>query len=321
MYCESCGFKNEESVTFCENCGVALNQHFKPQEKSSTIIFPSIVNLVCASILSLIVLGIIIYFLIGVTSANSLLRYLPLDLSGIFGTSIFFFFLIVATFFLPVIICNYLAYKGLRNSEATGYKWGLITAFYGLLSTLSLFLAGGAPWILGLVLVAIPIASIVCILWDRNLVNFTSNPIEILVPAILSLTFFYGLLHSVLISAVFLLVSLISTSSVNSFIGMIPGASIVMGYIIIFIIIFAVVLTLLIILFYKLGTNLLNNRPNSHILGIVVYGLITLFWIITFVESGYINFMGLLLLLLFASQVIFLSLNSTRIILNRNKGY
>jgi hypothetical protein len=324
MYCEKCGKKNETSARFCENCGSALKIQVTPKGKPFRIIFPAVVSLVSAIVFSLVAVGIIIFVIVAVTQAISMVSFIPIDLYGLGGNSVVFFTIaIVLSIFLPLIIINYLAFKGLWDSEASGYKWGLLSAFYALLLTLTYF-SLPVNWLIGLLLCAIPTTSIICLLMDDNLVKFTNNPIEIVMPAIISLTSFFGILHGMIISTVTFLFSLISTAKIRSLFGslsgLIPNFSSTVSTFEVFIIILVIIIIALIILFmflfYKLYKSLLNRQPKVYMLGIVLYTLITILLLIFFVESKYINIFGFLLILVFAAQAIFLSLKSTRILLN-----
>jgi len=319
MYCPNCRFNNAPDARFCENCGYALPQDSRPGGRSFTTIFPAMVNLISAVILSIIALGIIIFVLVAVNQAISLVSFLPINFYNLGGSYIILFTIgLVLALFLPPIIISFLAFNGLWNLEASGYKWGLVTSFYLLLYLLT-YLSSPLErlnWVCPMLLSAIPLTSIICLLLDRNLSKSTNNQLEVISPAILSLTIFCSILHSVIISGVTILFLLLPSTAIlpymdelNSIAGGIPGLAMAITIVISLIIILIIIA--LLILFYKLYKGLMGKISKYRILGIVVFSLLTLFLILAFATGNFINFWGILLMIIFALQVVLLSLKDT----------
>jgi hypothetical protein len=212
MYCMHCGFQNEEGARFCENCGQPIGsapgspavgvREAKPITISPMI--PAIINLISCIFFSLVALAIIITALVGAHEFNRLLGYVPAGSYFTSGSLLVVPVILITLFFLlPIIIANYRAYKGLRDGEYDGYKWGLVTAFMGVFILLSLFSAPLLPsWIARLLILAIPATALVCLLLGDNLLKLSGQPVGIAMPAYFSLMLFYLVLLVTIISAV-----------------------------------------------------------------------------------------------------------------------
>jgi hypothetical protein len=327
MYCTHCVFQNEESARFCESCGQPLGsaagspvmqvRETKPITISPMI--PAIINLISCIFFSLVALAIIITALVGAHEFNRLLGYVPAGSYFASGSLLVIPVILITLFFLlPIIIANYRAYKGLRDGEYDGYKWGLVTAYMGVYILLLLFSAPALPsWFARLLVVAIPATALVCLLLGENLIKLSGQPVGIVMPAFFSLMLFYLVLLATIISAVYIVIGLVTVSfmlsQLSSFLGSLADQT---ALLVILSLIVLGVLAFILFVFHKVYRDLLDHRPNAHVWGIVVFGIITFVQILFSAILGYINLFGCMLIVLFALQVVVLAQKTTRQALN-----
>jgi hypothetical protein len=332
MFCENCGSPLPPGAKFCETCGTPVGAASAPSStgstppprplpmvagRSLTATIPAVICLISTVFFSLVVVGSILLMMVAMNEFRSYTSILPIDLFSsagsyvlIFGTSL------LLAIFLPVIIVNYRAFRGLWRGEADGYKWGLLAAFYGFMIFLPLMVGYSSDTAVLLLLLLIPAVAAACLLLDKGLAKLTPLPLSLVIPSFLSLTFFCLIAHFVLITAVVVIISLVTTASIRPYINMLMslgGAYADLSALIVIGILVAIAITgLVMLVFYRVYRDLLDLRHNANIAAIVVYSLLTLIFFIGLVNGDNSTFPSLVMFAILAAQVVLLLLKSTR---------